>query len=159
MDIAIIDDTTQVSRFHTDLIEGILVFAGEQLNLPVTTEMSVTLMSNEAIHAYNKQYRGVDKPTDVISFAIEETSDDELGVFDAFSDVDIPKNIGDILVAMPIVATQAADLGHSFERELGFLVVHGFLHLNGYDHMDDGPQEAAMLAKQREILDNYGLTR
>lgn len=116
-------------------------------------------MNNDAIHEYNKQYRGVDKPTDVISFAIEEDGDDLPVLPDEEMAETLAKNIGDILVSIDIVDTQADYLGHSFERELGFLVVHGFLHLNGYDHMDEGPQEKEMFELQRKILDDYGLER
>ena len=134
-------------------------FAGEALKLPVNTEMSVTFVNNDEIQRYNRDYRGVDKPTDVISFAIEEGEDD----FDIISDdawtEDIAKNIGDIIVSVDIIGAQAEYLGHSYERELGFLVVHGFLHLNGYDHMLGDAEEKEMFDLQREILDNYGLKR
>lgn len=160
MDLAIIDQTHDgVSRYHHDLVESVLNFAGESLKLPVNTEMSVTFVNNDEIQRYNRDYRGVDKPTDVISFAIEEGEDD----FDIISDdawtEDIAKNIGDIIVSVDIIGAQAEYLGHSYERELGFLVVHGFLHLNGYDHMLGDAEEKEMFDLQREILDNYGLKR
>ncbi len=121
--------------------------------------MYVTFVNNDEIQRYNRDYRGVDKPTDVISFAIEEGEDD----FDIISDdawtEDIAKNIGDIIVSVDIIGAQAEYLGHSYERELGFLVVHGFLHLNGYDHMLGDAEEKEMFDLQREILDNYGLKR
>lgn len=134
-------------------------FAGSYLKLPENTEMSVTLMDNEHIHEINKKYRGVDKPTDVISFAIEEDDPDEVPIIlPEDEEFDIPKNIGDIMVSMDKVKEQAEYLGHSEDRELGFLVVHGFLHLNGYDHMKE-EDEKEMFGLQREILDSYGLTR
>ena len=121
--------------------------------------MSVTFMNNEEIHQYNKKYRGIDKPTDVISFAIEEDGDDLPVLPDELMDAELAKNIGDILVSVDIINSQAEYLGHSYERELGFLVVHGFLHLNGYDHMLGDAEEKEMFDLQREILDNYGLKR
>lgn len=159
MDLEIYDDTKNVSEEKIKLIEDILNFAGNYLKLPENTEMSVTLMDNEHIHEINKKYRGVDKPTDVISFAIEEDDPDEVPIIlPEDEEFDIPKNIGDIMVSMDKVKEQAEYLGHSEDRELGFLVVHGFLHLNGYDHMKE-EDEKEMFGLQREILDSYGLTR
>ena len=159
MDLEIYDDTKNVPEEKIKLIEDILNFAGSYLKLPENTEMSVTLMDNEHIHEINKKYRGVDKPTDVISFAIEEDDPDEVPIIlPEDEEFDIPKNIGDIMVSMDKVKEQAEYLGHSEDRELGFLVVHGFLHLNGYDHMKE-EDEKEMFGLQREIHDSYGLTR
>ena len=159
MDLEIYDDTKNVPEEKIKLLEDILNFAGSYLKLPENTEMSVTLMDNEHIHEINKKYRGVDKPTDVISFAIEEDDPDEVPIIlPEDEEFDIPKNIGDIMVSMDKVKEQAEYLGHSEDRELGFLVVHGFLHLNGYDHMKE-EDEKEMFGLQREILDSYGLTR
>lgn len=159
MDLEIYDDTKNVPEEKIKLIEDVLNFAGSYLKLPENTEMSVTLMDNEHIHEINKKYRGVDKPTDVISFAIEEDDPDEVPIIlPEDEEFDIPKNIGDIMVSMDKVKEQAEYLGHSEDRELGFLVVHGFLHLNGYDHMKE-EDEKEMFGLQREILDFYGLTR
>ena len=159
MDLEIYDDTKNVPEEKIKLIEDVLNFAGSYLKLPENTEMSVTLMDNEHIHEINKKYRGVDKPTDVISFAIEEDDPDEVPIIlPEDEEFDIPKNIGDIMVSMDKVKEQAEYLGHSEDRELGFLVVHGFLHLNGYAHMKE-EDEKEMFGLQREILDSYGLTR
>ena len=157
MDLAIIDQTqTGISRYHHDLVASVIDFAGQALALPDDTEMSITFVNNDDIQRYNREYRGVDKPTDVISFAIEEGDD----VFEQIAAVDdIAKNIGDIIVSVDVIATQAEYLGHSYERELGFLVVHGFLHLNGYDHMLGDAEEKEMFDLQRKILDDYGLKR
>jgi probable rRNA maturation factor len=156
VDLALIDETDNgLTRYHADLVRSVLNYAGEYIELPDETEMSVTFMNNEAIHHFNKMYRNVDMPTDVISFAIEEG--DEALIFD---EDDAPvRNIGDILVSVDKVTEQAEFLGHSWERELGFLVVHGFLHLNGHDHELGDAEEKVMFDLQREILDNYGLTR
>ncbi|KRM96371.1 hypothetical protein FC19_GL000659 [Liquorilactobacillus aquaticus DSM 21051] len=159
MDLEIYDETKQVSQEWIELITNLLNFAGNYIDLPENTEMSVTLMDNEKIHAINKKYRGVDKATDVISFAIEEQSDDDVPIImPEDSDFVEPKNIGDIMVSIEKVKEQAAYLGHSEERELGFLTVHGFLHLNGYDHMRH-EDETVMFNLQREILDAYGLKK
>lgn len=159
MDLEIIDETKSVDPKWLTLIDEVLNYAGDYLKLPADTQMSVTLMHNEHIHQINKQYRGVDKPTDVISFAIQE--DDPLEgdiIMPEGVDFNEPKNLGDIMVSIDRVVEQAHYLGHSEERELGFLVVHGFLHLNGYDHMQP-EDEKEMFGLQDKILAGYGLTR
>ncbi|GBG95016.1 16S rRNA maturation RNase YbeY [Ligilactobacillus salitolerans] len=159
MDLEIFDETKTASPEWLELIEKLLNYAGEYINLPDNTEMSVTLVDNAKIHEINRQYRGVDKATDVISFAIEEDDgSEEPIIFAEDEDFDFPKNIGDIFVSLDKVKEQAEYLGHSQERELGFLVVHGFLHLNGYDHMQPN-DEKEMFGLQRKILDAYGLKR
>lgn len=162
MDLEIYDKTQDgVPAEHVNLIQDVLQYAGKYLKLVDNTEMSVTLMNNEDIHRINQQYRGVDRATDVISFAIED-DDEEAADFPLVMDdelaAEIPENIGDIFVSMDKVAEQADYLGHSYERELGFLVVHGFLHLNGYDHMEP-EDEKVMFKLQADILDAYGLKR
>ena len=108
MDLEIYDDTKNVPEEKIKLIEDVLNFAGSYLKLPENTEMSVTLMDNEHIHEINKKYRGVDKPTDVISFAIEEDDPDEVPIIlPEDEEFDIPKNIGDIMVSMDKVKEQA----------------------------------------------------
>lgn len=159
MDLALIDMTEKVSAEHQKLVNDVLNFAGDYLKLPSDTEMSVTFMDNATIQKYNFEYRGINKPTDVISFAIEEDDEDEMAlIFDEAMQADLGRNIGDILISIEKVAEQATYLGHTFERELGFLAVHGFLHLNGYDHMEAN-EEQEMFTLQREILDAFGLER
>lgn len=159
MDLEVYDNTKQAPEAWLELIKDVLNYAGDYIDLPENTEMSITLMDNEEIHQINKKYRGVDKPTDVISFAIEEEDPEELPIIIPDDpEFELPKNIGDIMVSLDKVAEQAEYLGHSKERELGFLVVHGFLHLNGYDHMK-AEDEQEMFGLQREILDAYGLKR
>ncbi len=159
MDLAIFDQTTAgVAEEHIQLVHDILNYAGEYMQLADNTEMSVTIMNNDAIQTFNRDYRGIDKPTDVISFAIEEGDDLPILPDEAMAE-DIAPNIGDILVSIDKVGEQAKYLEHSWERELGFLVVHGFLHLNGFDHMRGDEAEKEMFDLQREILDSYGLTK
>ncbi|KRM96699.1 rRNA maturation RNase YbeY [Loigolactobacillus rennini] len=158
MDLEIVDHTKQVTAAHLKLIQEITEFAGNYLHLPADTEMSVTLMHNDEIHRINREYRHTDRATDVISFAIEEDPDDQDKII-LPPDLHIPRNIGDLMISIDKAQSQAADYGHSFERELGFLVVHGFLHLNGYDHMRSPADEKEMFALQRQILDAYGLKR
>lgn len=162
MDLEIYDKTEKgVSEKDQKLIRDVLDFAGSYIHLADNTEMSVTLVNNDEIHQINKKYRGVDRATDVISFAIEDDDEDAEDfpiVMDEELKEAIPENIGDIFVSVDKVAEQADYLGHSFERELGFLCVHGFLHLNGYDHMKKADADV-MFPLQKEILNAYGLKR
>lgn len=160
MDITLIDETNSVTDSHSELVEDILQYAGTVLELPENTEMSVTFVNNQAIQEVNRDYRGKDAPTDVISFAIEELGEGEIPInFEGMEElVDLPRNIGDILISTERTQEQADDYGHSFERELGFLAIHGFLHLNGYDHMNP-EEEKEMFSLQRKILADYGLQR
>ena len=160
MNLEIFDKTKQkMDEQDLKLVKNLLDFASQKLGLTDDTEMSVTFMNNDEIQQINRQYRGLNKPTDVISFAIEEDPDEEDVInFDDELMKEIPRNLGDIFVSIDKVHEQALDLGHSNQRELGFLVVHGFLHLNGYDHMRPADEDK-MFSLQREILDDYGLTR
>lgn len=161
MDLEIYDETKNgVPEEHVKLVQKVLDYAGQYIKLKENTEMSVTFVNNDRIQEINKEYRGVDRATDVISFAIEDsaTNDDFPIVMDDELAAEIPENIGDIFVSVDKVGEQAEYLEHSYERELGFLVVHGFLHLNGYDHMEP-EDEKVMFKLQRDILDDYGLTR
>lgn len=106
--------------------------------------VSVVLTDDETIHAYNRDYRLVDRATDVLSFPADE-GDDLLAPPDGF--------LGDIMISVPRAAEQAISLGHSTERELMFLSVHGVLHLLGYDHIKPEDEEV-MLNRQREIMSN-----
>lgn len=157
MDITFIDETKEVFQDKINEIEELLQFAADYLKLPEDTEMSVTFMDNAGIQVINRDYRGKDAPTDVISFALEEDGDDEIPIiFD--EEMAMPRNLGDIMISTERAAEQAEEYGHSFDRELGFLAVHGFLHINGYDHMTP-EDEKEMFGLQKEILDAYGLER
>ena len=94
-------------------------------------EVSITLTNNEHIHELNLRYRGIDRPTDVLSFALNEGEEPE--IFDGPA-VDV---LGDIIISVERTVEQAAEYGHSVQREIAFLTVHGMLHLLGYDHMEE----------------------
>jgi probable rRNA maturation factor len=125
-------------------------------------EVSLTFTSDEEIHQLNRDYRGIDRPTDVLSFAMQEDGVDELDIFFEVESEDesdpISGMLGDIIISVETAAAQSEEYGHSLEREIGFLFVHGFLHLIGYDHQDDAA-EAEMTAKQEAILQQAGLSR
>ena len=120
--------------------------------------MSVTFMDNAAIQVINRDYRDKDQPTDVISFALEEETEEELPIIFDDEIPAMPRNLGDIMISVERAKEQASEYGHSYDRELGFLALHGFLHINGYDHMTP-EDEKEMFGLQKEILDAYGLKR
>lgn len=125
----------------------------------VSGEVVVTLVDDARIHELNRDYRGVDRPTDVLSFAMNEEGEGEMEIFvDEEELAEFPNMLGDIVISIPRTKAQAEEYGHSFEREIGFLVVHGFLHLLGYDH-GTAEEEKEMFGKQEEILQSIGLTR
>ncbi|NWQ40068.1 rRNA maturation RNase YbeY [Bacillus sp. EB106-08-02-XG196] len=148
------DETNQLSTEQMEQIEKLLNFAAGIENVEDSSEVSVTFVSNERIHEINKEFRDKDAPTDVISFAMEELGEGEIQLIGA----ELPRVLGDIIISIPKAEEQAKEYGHSFIRELGFLAVHGFLHLLGYDHMEKDEEEK-MFSRQKEILDVYGLTR
>lgn len=152
------DETKKVTPELIKQTEKLLDFAADYIDLPEDTEMSVTFMDNAAIQVINREYRGKDMPTDVISFALEEDGEDEMPIIFDSEDELFPRNLGDIMISIERAQEQAAEYGHSYERELGFLAVHGFLHINGYDHMTP-EDEKEMFDLQDEILDAYGLKR
>ena len=116
-------------------------------------EVSVTFTDNEGIHELNKKFRGVDKPTDVLSFPLfDYEGESEEPPID-----EIINNLGDIVISLEKAQEQAAEFGHSFERETAFLCVHSMLHLLGYDHERSEEEDAEMRAKQREIMEIMGL--
>ena len=110
---------------------------------------NVIIVDNPKIHEINKEYRNIDRETDVISFALEDEK--------SFNTTDV-RMLGDIYISIDKVRSQAKEYGHSFKRELYFLSIHGLLHLLGYDHMTE-EDEKVMFGKQEEVLDRYGIKR
>lgn len=115
-------------------------------------EVSVTLTNNAYIHTLNKEYRGIDRPTDVLSFALNESEEPEM--------LDGPEVnvLGDLIISVERAEEQAADYGHSLRREVAFLTVHGMLHLLGYDHMEED-ERAEMEEEQRFVMEKLGISR
>lgn len=117
--------------------------------------ISVTLTDNDNIRRINKKYREVDKSTDVLSFPMFEK--DELQELKK-NNIEKEEIIGDIIISIPTVKNQAEEYGHSLERELSYMVVHGFFHLMGYDHMEE-KEKKDMRAKEEKVLKKLNLTR
>lgn len=151
----------QISDELIALLEAILQKAGETEGVN-DGEVDLTFVDDEQIHQLNREYRGIDRPTDVLSFAMNEITNDELEIIYELEEDDategIPNVLGDIIISVPRAKLQSEEYGHSLERELGFLFVHGFLHLLGYDHQDEA-SEAEMMGKQEAVLAEVGLTR
>jgi probable rRNA maturation factor len=112
------------------------------------TIMNIIFVNDEEIQRINRDYRNLDRVTDVISFALNDEKDFLIKT----------EEIGDIFICLDQAKRQATDYGHSLDREVGFLSVHGYLHLNGYDHMTKEDEEV-MFKKQDEILNNANLRR
>ncbi|QHA92633.1 rRNA maturation RNase YbeY [Bacillus sp. N1-1] len=153
--IDFIDETETLKQDQLEMLEKLLSHAAKEEGVEAGSEVSIMFVNNERITEINRDYRGKDQPTDVISFALD---DEEEGEDPIVFDEQIPHLLGEIVISVPKIEEQAADYGHSFERELGFLCVHGFLHLLGYDHMTD-EDEKEMFGKQKVLLEQYGLTR
>lgn len=157
MHIDFINEIESFDMGHVTLVEEILQFAANFLKLSTQIECSVSFVTNDAIQAINREFRGKDVPTDVISFALDDHEDDII-VPTTTPLEGFYHNIGDIIISIERAEEQAAEYGHSFERELGFLALHGFLHLNGYDHLTE-EDEKEMFSLQDTILKEFGLNR
>lgn len=125
-------------------------------NFPTPAEVSVSFVDNEEIHALNLEYRGKDKPTDVLSFPMWEDGEDDIGDVDPAGEAVL---LGDIVISAEKAVAQAEEYGHSPEREFAFLSVHSTLHLLGYDHEVSEEEEAYMNKKQEEVLEKIGVPR
>ncbi|WP_281888210.1 rRNA maturation RNase YbeY [Paenibacillus sp. YYML68] len=172
-------------------LKELLVLAGRAEQV-MDGEVALSFVDDAAIQELNMQYRGLDKPTDVLSFSMMEMGEDEIAIIygdeefdeEEFEFIEVEggadgktgstgsdendeleddeegeeEPLGDIIISVERAAAQAEEYGHSLERELGFLFVHGFLHLIGYDHQNED-EEKRMFAKQEAILQQAGLTR
>ena len=131
--------------------------AAEGVDFPC--EVDVRITSDQGIHEVNREMRGVDRPTDVLSFPAFALTPGELpGEEDADPATGLVP-LGDMCLSMERVHAQAKEYGHTNRRELAYLVVHSVLHLLGYDHLDEGPQKAQMRAREEAIMEELGISR
>ncbi|KKM11048.1 hypothetical protein SY88_10545 [Clostridiales bacterium PH28_bin88] len=141
-----------------DGFEGLLArlteLALQQEKVGQEAEIGITLVDDSEIHRLNKDYRGVDSPTDVLSFALRDESQEEPVIAGAEED----HLLGDVVISMETALRQSCEYGHSLEREVGFLAVHGMLHLLGYDHPTEEERER-MYLREEAVLNAAGLTR
>lgn len=159
------NETDKTLPFDVEEIAGkVINQALDQENCPYEVSVDITLTDNESIHALNKEYRDVDRPTDVLSFPNVDYSEPANfdGIEDMIEDYFDPESgellLGDIVISIDKVYEQALEYGHSPMREYAFLIAHSMLHLLGYDHME--PDEAKVMeAKQEQILASLGITR
>lgn len=149
--IDFLDEESYTTEKERADIETLINYTYDYLKNDKDAEVSISFVSEEEIQAINRDYRDKDEVTDVISFAL----------LDDDSDVDIigmPVTLGDIIINTNRAEEQAKEYNHSYKRELMFLSLHGFLHLLGYDHMNE-EDEKEMFGLQKEILDAFGLSR
>ena len=156
----ILETEVDVSQAVTDRIESVIRTALEEQRVELPCEISVLLTDDEGIHQINLDMRGVDRPTDVLSFPMFEL---EPGVPPEGEDYLDPESelcpLGDMCISLERAEAQAAEFGHSVEREICYLTVHSVLHLLGYDHLDEGPMKAQMREREEAILEKLGITR
>lgn len=156
MEIMIINQQSKVDYTKTTqkFINNVLKNIAKTLGLPASTELSVLLVDNNYISELNFIYRGQNKPTDVLSFAMNELSEDEPD-FKMDEEVNL---LGDIVISLETALSQSEEYGHSFERELGFLLTHGMLHLLGYDHSIE-EEEKTMRQLEERVMSVLKLER
>lgn len=128
---------------YENIIESVCKEGAYIYGLDEDAELSVVLCDNAYIHGLNKTYRNIDRPTDVLSFALNE------GEEEGYDGPDT-KLLGDIVISLDKTREQSEEYGHSFERELAYLTVHGMLHILGYDHMTD--EDKAEMRKEEEFV-------
>lgn len=154
----------EISMDYLHIIHDIVDTAAGYVQCPYDIEVNVLLTDNERIQEINRENRGIDRPTDVLSFPMidfqtpEEFSLVEEHPEEYFDPNTGALNLGDIVISVDKVYEQAREFGHSPERELAFLVAHSMLHLSGYDHEEEAEQ-LIMETKQEEILQMKGYTR
>lgn len=161
----ILEEETKVSFpfDHKKLAEEVIKAALEAESFPFEAEVSLLLVSLEEIGYFNREYRGIDAPTDVLSFPM--IAYEEPGNFASLEQEEDNFNpdtgealLGDIVLCVDKVQAQAEEFGHSQKREYAFLILHSMLHLFGYDHMTQ-EEAAVMEEKQKNILDQMGILR
>ena len=156
MDVKIMLSRSRPGLGHNEarrLIQRAISAALREEKVPDDCEVSVLLTDNEGIHELNRDYRGVDRPTDVLSFPANELSP---GEFDADLCERDPETgrvfLGDMAISLEKCEAQAEEFGHSFERELMYLTVHSTLHLLGYDHVDEAEMKRQMRGREDVIM-------
>jgi len=155
IEVYMTDETDTINSDIQQLVSSILTHAAKEEDLLGNVEVSVTFMTDDDIQKVNAEYRGINEPTDVISFALEEITVGEVAII---PEQGIPIALGDIIISVDTAKRQAIEFGHNINREMGFLALHGFLHLLGYDHLTK-EDEKNMFGRQKEILHSYGLER
>ena len=144
---------------YAGLLRRVIPAALEAEGVSFPCEVDVLFTDDAGIHAINLEQRGVDRPTDVLSFPMFDLQPgDKPGEEDEDPDTGrVP--LGDMCISLERAQAQAEEYGHSVQRELSYLAVHSVLHLLGYDHMDEGPMKQQMRAREEDILGTLGIVR
>ena len=152
----IIYDGIDPNKEYEDIINKVIneCFTNEGID-ELKLYVSITLTVPEVIHRLNKEFRQIDRPTDVLSFPMFEPDEIKEMINENSENEDI---LGDMVISIPQVEVQAKEYGHSFLRELSYMVVHSFYHLMGYDHIEEEDKKQ-MRAKEDEILNRLNITR
>lgn len=154
-----IQDKMEVLEETLELIREAALLSLEEEQFDTPSEISILLADNQYIREINKEHRKIDKATDVLSFPMADILEGEL--LDAEGDIDMDTQLlvlGDIIISLEKADEQAKSYGHSFQRELAFLVTHGVFHLLGYDHEEEH-EGTRMFQKQEEVLHKLNLDR
>lgn len=150
IDLAYLDEDNLLSTNYQEIYENIIREACNHLQLVDDLELSCIIVDDHKIHEINKEYRNIDRSTDVISFALEDN--------EQFYCPGQPRCLGDIFISNEHAISQSKEYNHTLDREMCFLFTHGLLHLLGYDHMEE-KEEQEMIALQKIILDKVGMER
>ena len=142
----IISNETNEKIDMDEKLKSVVKTVLESEGLPLEYEVSITFVDIDEIHKLNKEFRSVDRPTDVLSFPMDED----------FSIEGVDTMLGDIVISMDIAKEQAKDFGHSLDREIMYLTAHSMLHLLGYDHMDES-EKTEMRAREKEVMKILGV--
>lgn len=145
---------------YAALLERAITAALEAEGVATPCEVDVLITDDEAIHQINLEQRGIDRPTDVLSFPMFNYLPGQPPADGADADPATGLTpLGDMVISLERARAQAEEYGHPLERELCYLAVHSVLHLLGYDHMDEGEEKAQMRAREEAILGKLGMTR
>lgn len=137
-------NTAEITPELNNLIEKVIIESLKIEGVSADIEVSISFVDNDEIRELNRDYRGVDKSTDVLSFPLDE-------------DILVPiPLLGDIIISMETAIEQAEDFGHSLDREISYLVTHSMFHLMGYDHMNE-EEKNIMRSKEKQVMKNLGI--
>ena len=150
IDLALINELEDFNEDYEEVYLKIIREACKELDIQDDLELSVIFVDDKRIHEINRESRHIERSTDVISFALEDS--------EQYYIEGMPREIGDIFISIDHAKMQAEEYGHSFFREMCFLFTHGLLHLLGFDHMNE-EDEKVMFGRQKTILDALNITR
>lgn len=161
MSVTVTRDKPGLGRPETAaLVKRAVAAALKAEGIEAPCHVDVMLTDDEGIHAINLAHRGVDAPTDVLSFPLNELTPGELALEGCEVDYDTGEILlGDMVIDIPRCEAQGKEYGHGYRREVSYLAVHSTLHLLGYDHLDEGPEKARMRGREDEIMEKIGIDR